>query len=317
MKVSIGRKWLVAAAAAALLASAVACGAKDSGATVAASPSGEGATSVVNPAQTDIVSRVFSTSVSGPGAQGVPVVEAVSVPPVAPKTVLFAPSGDSGQAGIWVNGQSSIDVEPDLAVLMLGVEARELTVAEARDAAAEAMTAVREALTGLGVAEDDIITTSFSISPQTVWVEVKDAIGTHGEPRITGYIVSNSLRVKIRNLDDVGKVIDSSAEAGGNLIRINSIGFTVDDASAYAEQLRQFAAADAKAKAELYAAAMGVQLGPLVYLNETGSSAPVLKSPMPVPEMAMAGFDRAPTQITGGDVSLSASIQAAFSILAQ
>ena len=303
MKIPIDKKWLAGAAAVALLASAVACGAEDGGA--AATTSTGGTTPVVNLANTGLVN-----------ASGESAVVPVSTGQGEARAVLFAPSGDSGQAGIWVNGQSSIDVEPDLAILMLGVEARELTVAEAREAAAQAMTALREALTGLGVAEDDIVTTSFSITPQTVWVEVKDAIGTHGEPRITGYIVSNSLRVKIRNLDDVGKIVDSSAEAGGNLIRINSISFTVDDASAYGQQLRQLASADAKAKAELYAAAMGVQLGPLVYLSETGSSAPVMKAPQV--EMAMAGFDsRTSTPISGGDVSLTTNIQTAFSIVAQ
>jgi len=306
MKVSFGRKWIVAAAAATLVVSAVACGAKDAG----------GTTSVVNSVQPGILSEIVSTSVGGTGASGNPVVMVESAGTGEARAVLFAPSGDSGQAGIWVNGHSMIDVEPDLAILMLGVEARELTVAEARDAAAGAMTALREALTGLGVAEDDIVTTSFSISPQTVWVEVKDSIGTHGEPRITGYIVSNSLRVKIRNLDDVGDIIDSAADAGGNLVRINSISFTVDDASGFGQQLRQLAAADAKAKAELYAAAMGVQLGPLVYLTEAGSSVPVMKAPMA--EMAMAGFDsRASTPISGGDVSLTTDIQAAFSIVAR
>jgi len=306
MKVSFGRKWIVAAAAATLVVSAVACGAKDAG----------GTTSVVNSVQPGILSEIVSTSVGGTGASGNPVVMVESAGTGEARAVLFAPSGDSGQAGIWVNGHSMIDVEPDLAILMLGVEARELTVAEARDAAAGAMTALREALTGLGVAEDDVVTTSFSISPQTVWVEVKDSIGTHGEPRITGYIVSNSLRVKIRSLDDVGDIIDSAADAGGNLVRINSISFTVDDASGFGQQLRQLAAADAKAKAELYAAAMGVQLGPLVYLTEAGSSVPVMKAPMA--EMAMAGFDsRASTPISGGDVSLTTDIQAAFSIVAR
>ncbi|MBM3958065.1 MAG: SIMPL domain-containing protein, partial [Gemmatimonadetes bacterium] len=264
MKASMDRKWLAAAAVATLLASAVACGAKD-GRSPAASTDG-GNTPVVNLANAGVV-----TSPGGPAVQP------VSVGAGEARAVLFAPSGNSGEAGIWVSGQSSIDVEPDLAIVMLGVEARELTVAEARDAAAGAMTAVREALKGLGVAENDIVTTSFSITPQTVWVEVKDAIGTRGEPRITGYIVSNSLRVKVRNLDEVGEVVDSAAEAGGNLIRVNSISFAVDDPSAYAAQLRQLAAADAKAKAELYATAMGVQLGPLAYLSETGSTAPVMK----------------------------------------
>ena len=304
MNASIGKKWLAAAAAATLLVAAVACGTRDGGTTAAAPSGGTTPVVVVNPASTGLIN-----------ASGSPAVVPVSTGQGEARAVLFAPSGDSGQAGIWVNGRSSIHVEPDIATLMLGVEARELTVAEARDAAAEAMTAVREALTGLGVAADDIVTTSFSISPQTVWVEVRDAIGTHGEPRITGYIVSNSLRVKIRNLDDVGKVVDSAAEAGGNLIRINSISFAVDDASAYSEQLRQLAAADAMAKAQLYATAMGVQLGPLVYLTETGSSAPVLKAPMA--EMAFAGDARMATPISGGDVSLTTDIQAAFSIVAQ
>ena len=306
MKLPIRNKWLVGIAAAALVASAVACGANTEEA--AAAPS--------NVATPGLISQIASTSVGGPGASGVPVVQAIPVGTGEARAALFAPSGDSGQAGIWVNGQSSLDVEPDLGVVMLGVEAREETVAEAREDAAAAMTAVREALVAQGVAEDDINTTSFSISPQTVWVEIKDSLGTHGEPRITGYIVSNSLRVQVRDLETIGEVVDSAAEAGGNLIRVNSISFTVDDASAYSIPLRQQAAADALAKAELYATAMGVQLGPLVYLNETSSSAPVLKAPMA--EMAMGGYDsRAVTPINAGDVNLTTYIQAAFSIVVQ
>jgi len=302
MNLHIRKKWLVGIAAAALMASAIACGAKAEGATAAPS---NGGTTPVNLAAAGVI-----------GAPEQPTTISVSTDAGEARAALFAPSGDSGQAGIWVNGQSSLDVEPDLAVLMLGVESREETVAEARGDAAEAMEAVREALKAEGVAEDDINTTSFSISPQTVWVEIKDSLGTHGEPRITGYIVSNSLRVQVRDLETIGEVVDSAAEAGGNLIRINSITFTVDDASEYSVQLRQQAAADAMAKAQLYATAMGVQLGPLVYLNETSSSAPVLKAPMA--EMAMAGYDsRAVTPINAGDVNLTTYIQAAFSIVAQ
>lgn len=303
MKHTINRKLVVSALFLTFALAAVACGNEDT-ITSTATPAIEA--NQMNPAKGSLATM--------PG--GITAAAAVSVRTNDGESLLFAPGGSTSQVGIWVNGQANMDVEPDMAVLRLGVESRELTVAEARDAAAEAMTAVQQVLLGLGVAEDDIATTSFSINPQINWIEVDDELGRHREPRIIGYIVSNSLEVKIRDLDTVGQAIDTAAEAGGNLIRINSVDFTVDDPGTSAADLRRQATADAITKAQLYADAAGVQLGPLVYLNETGSSAPVREVPVRE-ELAAAPERGATTPISGGDISLSTNIQAAFSIVAQ
>ena len=59
------------------------------------------------------------------------------------------------QSGIWVNGQGKMAVTPDLASLSMGVEAQELTVAEARTKAAEAMDKVTKTLEANGVEDAD------------------------------------------------------------------------------------------------------------------------------------------------------------------
>ena len=221
----------------------------------------------------------------------------------------------SNQVGIWVTGFGALDVPSDVAKVYLGVESKEETVSEARQNAAEAMTAVLDAIKDLGVSEDDIVTTSFNIYPQTVWVEVNDSLGRHSEPRITGYTVNNTVEVTVRDIDLLDEVIDQAAERGGDLIRVNSVSFTVGDPAAHGEATRRMAAQDARAKAQLYADAMGVNLGPLVFLTEVGSSAPLAQTRGVSADAAYAEEGFIQTPIQSGDVSLSTTIQAAFAIV--
>ena len=240
----------------------------------------------------------------------------VAAPPAAApaaQAVTTASQGN-GQAGIWVSGIGTKEVEADVAVISLGVESREETVADARGAAAEAMTGVLDALSTLGVDDDDVVTTSLNIYPIQVWIEVKDDNGSHSEPRITGYTVNNQVRVTVRDIEMADEVIDKAAEVGGDLIRINNISFTVGDPAAYADEIRRRAVEDARAKAELYAEAFGVELGPVVFVQESSGGIPVEQGPVRL-EMAMARASDASTPIESGDINLSITIQAGFSIL--
>jgi len=225
-------------------------------------------------------------------------------------------SGGFQQVGISVSGHGTVAVDPDIATLSLRVEARETTVSEARQVAAEAMDSARHALTDAGVAQDDIITRNFSIQPQTTYVERDSAIGKYGESVIIGYIVSNSVEVTIRDLDEVGNVIDKVSEAAGDEVRINGISFGLDNPALYGATARDLAARDAYDKAELYARALGVELGPIVYLQETGGT-----SPEPMFAVAEASFfgdsarSFAPTQVSPGDVDVTANVSAVFAIV--
>lgn len=260
-------------------------------------------------------------------SQGAPVVSVSSVgeslPPV--RTDGFAQSFGSTsvggstsignqQTGFWVDGFGSIDVEPDIATLSVGVESRESTVSEAREAAAVALQRVIDAVMAEGVAEDDIQTSSFRISPQTIYREVRDVNGTYSQPEIIGYIVTNQLSVTIRDLDKVGDVVDSAADEAGDLVRINNINFGVDNPTQYGEQLRQLAAIDAQAKAQIYADTLGVAVGQLIFLSESGSSASSVAVDTVDFAFASAELSRAATPIFAGDSTLTARVQAVFAI---
>jgi hypothetical protein len=164
--------------------------------------------------------------------------------------------------GISVNGEGKVTVTPDLAILTLGVESREATVAEAQTRAAEAMDAVMKTLKDAGIAEKDIQTQRFSIYPVTRWIKDED------REQIIGYRVTNTVTAKIRQMDKLGEIIDAVAGAGGDLTRISNISFTVEDPTPYYTQAREKAVKDAVAKARQLAELAGVTLGKPIYISE-------------------------------------------------
>ncbi len=214
-------------------------------------------------------------------------------------------------AGISVSGQASVSVEPDLALLTVGVETMDETVAEARAAAAGAMDAVVKAVKAHGLEDKDIQTQSFNIWPRYEYPEVMSGEMTTRKQVLVGYTVSNLARIKVRNLDVVGSVIDDAAEAGGDATRIHGIDFTIEDPKPFMTQLREEAVADARAKAEHLASLSDVELGDLVYMSEGGatpSSGAVFR------ESAMMMADAASTSISGGELELKLSVQALYAI---
>ena len=218
--------------------------------------------------------------------------------------------------GIWVSGQGSVTVEPDLALLELGVEARADTVGAAREQAAAAMAAVVAALGRLGVADVDVQTRSFNIFPLSDYVEETDEEGRQRAREVlAGYRVSNLASVKVRDLELVGETIDAAAEAGGDAVRINGVRFTLEDTEPFTAALREDAFTDALAKAEHFASLAGVSLGKLVRIHEAGGPLPAGQ------DLAETGYDQpaadsasSPSPIGGGELELRMSVQAVFEI---
>ncbi|MFP6678610.1 MAG: SIMPL domain-containing protein [Dehalococcoidia bacterium] len=257
------------------------------------------------------ITNVPAGTIFAPSSEGVPVglndLASVSARQIG---------GNLQQVGIAVSGRGTVAVDPDIATLSIHVEARETTVSKARQIAAEAMDRALKALKRSGVNESDIVTRNFSIQPQSTYVERVSDLGEYGQSIIIGYVVSNSIEATIRNLDDVGEVIDSASEDAGDEIRINWITFGLDNPAVYGDTARELAAHDAHANAELYARTLGVELGPVVYLQETGGT-----SPAPSYGATASGFSEdfarsfAPTQISSGDVDVTASVSVVFAIV--
>ena len=224
-----------------------------------------------------------------------------------------AASGDASFGGIWVIGEASIRVEPDVSYINVGVSSTAETVAEARAEAAAAMEAIIAAVKAHGLTDNDIQTTSFNIWPQYDWVESEEDGHRIGKQVLVGYEVNNSARLTVRDLEAIGQIIDDTAEAGGDATRINGISFSIEDPDQYDESLRESAVADALEKANHLAELAGVSVGKLTYIGRAGVSVPA-----PVTRgFAFAMEDdsmAASTPIGSGQTEVSMRVQAAFNI---
>jgi len=212
------------------------------------------------------------------------------------------------QQGIWVTGQGEVAAVPDIATLRLGIEAQEATVAEAQTQASEAMDRVMAALIDNEVADRDIQTQYFSIHKVTRWDETKN------QEIVIGYRVTNMVTAKIRDIEKAGLIIDAVAVAGGDLTRIDSISFSIDDPSVYFGEAREEAMADAEAKAEHLAQLAGVRLGKPTYISESSYLPPPIYPrvayegvPMPAPAP--------PPPISPGEMEITLTVQIAYAIL--
>lgn len=235
------------------------------------------------------------------------VVTACASVPSAPKAT-FSGSLIFGQqnTGVWITGEGKVSVTPDVAILSLGIEAQETSVAGAQEQATTAMTAVVNELTKRNIAAKDIRTQQFTIVPVRRWVEKER------REELIGYRVTNMVTVKIRKIAETGAIIDAAAKAGGDLTRINSIRFTVDDPTPYQVEARKKAMADAENKARQLAELSGIKLGKPTYINESGGFIPppeYLPRPMPAPPMVAAE-----TPISPGETEIRLTIQVVYSI---
>ena len=266
-----------------------------------------------------LIARSEAASALGASSEAAPVVPAPSKTSAdAPAlTGLRAPTSygdddeDEGQMGIWVSGEGTMSVEPDLATLDFGVETTALSVSDANNRASTAMDKIVKALKARGVKDEDMQTNRFSIYPLYDYVEeVVDGVRS-GRQVLTGYRVNNTATVKLRDLDSIGEVIDEVVAAGGGDARIGNINFTLEDPKPKMANLREMAVKDAKTKAEHLAKLSGVRVGRLIYISE-GAAAPSVRG------FSERSFDyaypSAAPSISGGELSLSLSIQAGFAI---
>lgn len=204
---------------------------------------------------------------------------------------------------ISVNGTGEVRAEPDIATVSTGVEVRAETVAAARAGAAQAANAVIATLRDRGVEASDIRTVNFYVYPEYDY--------RNETPRVTGYVFSNTVQVTIRDVEAVGDLIDAIAAAGGDAVRFDGISFSHADPGALAEQARERAVADARAKAEQLAALTGVTLGPIITVIETSWAAPFVGL---APRAEFAADDSLGTSIQPGTSAVTVTVQAAWEI---
>jgi uncharacterized protein YggE len=135
-------------------------------------------------------------------------VAVIAGPALGPRAILATDPTAPGEHTISVGGTGRVVLTPDMADLRLGVTTTAKTVKEARDANAASMTAVIAALRALGIADRDVQTTTLALAP------VYDYSVNANPPRLTGYTLTNTIAVTIRDLDDAADAVEARSPPG-------------------------------------------------------------------------------------------------------
>jgi hypothetical protein len=213
-------------------------------------------------------------------------------------------STDNGRPSIAARGVGLVKGTPDTLRVVLGVETRSPSAKDALAANNDKANALVDTLKSKGVEAKDLQTSQLSINP---------TYDDKGQ-RITGYQVNNTVTATLHDIAGAGALIDAAAGAVGDAVRVQSIGFSIDDDSALKAEARTQAVHLAQVQAEQMAKAAGVKLGAIRYISEVPAS-----SPMPYYNQVASGRTAAPgaappVPILPGQQELSLTVDVVWDI---
>jgi hypothetical protein len=175
--------------------------------------------------------------------------------------ILSIPTFAFADSEITVTGTGEVLIPADVAVVSLGISAADPEVLTAQAKANQAIASIRDALIAFGIAEEDINTDYINI------YALYDYSGD--EEAIKSYKANSTLAIRVAEIEKVGGVIDTAFGAGANTL--NGISFSASDTKDAQEKAMRAAVEDARAKAEIFADAAGLQIRGVEDIVEQGA----------------------------------------------
>lgn len=213
----------------------------------------------------------------------------------------------SREKTISVSGTATTTIKPDLLNVQFGVEVQKPTAKEALDANSEMMNKVVDAIKGVGITESEISTAQFSIYPVYESYQEKET-GIYKQ-KLTGYNVSNIIKVKTTKLDLVSNIIDAAVAEGVN--RVDTVFFSLspDKQKNLSDDLLSQAIENARSRAEKALTPLDYQIiGVKAVVLDSVSSPPPMPYYYAKAESAMGSVSSTPVFSSDQDVSTSASV---------
>lgn len=168
---------------------------------------------------------------------------------------------------VQVTGRGQVSATPDQAIIRLGVQTEANTADAALEENNEQMAAVISTTLGAGVDETDIQTQGFNLRP------VYDTPDNGDAPELTGYRASNIVQITVRDLSQIGGLLDAAVSAGSNTIE--GIQFEVSNMAELEAAAREAAVTNAEQKATQMVQVAGAELGPVHTILEIGGGGPL------------------------------------------
>ena len=184
-------------------------------------------------------------------------------------------TADSNAVTISVNGEGKVEAKPDIGQFSFSVMAEATSAADAQQQSATNINAIMAYLKSAGIAETDIKTQDYNLSPKYAYDRTVCPVGTYcppSDPKVVGYTVSQTIVVKVRKLDQAGDLITGVGQKGAT--NISDLSFTIDDPTTLQAEARTKAIADAQQKAAALAGQLGMQLGKLTSFSAANGPTP-------------------------------------------
>jgi uncharacterized protein YggE len=224
----------------------------------------------------------------------------VSVLALALVLSACGPAASGATRSLSVTGSGMVSLTPDIAYIYIGVHTENRDIAQALAENNQQAQAVVEALKNMGVAAEDIQTSSFNIWSMEAYDEVGQAY--------TKYTVDNSVYVTVRDLSNLGALLDTVVGSGANTI--NSIQFDVADKTTALTEARQKAMENAAALAGELAQTAGLSLGEIQTITYSDSN--------PYPYYGMGGggasAPNASVPIQPGQLQISVTVNVTYGV---
>jgi len=211
-------------------------------------------------------------------------------------------SSSNAEPTITASATAEATVMADRATIRLGVQTQAATAAAAASQNAARSVSVMNALHKAGITDRDISTAAYDVSPQYRYAQ-------GAAPVVVGYSVTNSIMVTLRNVRQIGPVLDASVKGGANMA--SSLDFQASNADSARQAAIAAAVVKARSAAQSAARAAGGTLGKLISLSIDGG---MVSPPGPRPMFArVASAEMAASPpITPGEQSVSASVSATW-----
>ena len=228
------------------------------------------------------------------------------------KFIPHSKYGNKSENTITFSGHGEVFAVPDIANIYFTINKESKTVKEAQTLVAEIEKKSLDFLKENNILEKDIKTSNASFNPKYDYGQVYCITYPcpQRNPKIIGYEASESITIKIRNTDDVGKIIQGLGTLG--VSNLNGPNFSIDNEDGLKTEARKKAIDDAKVKAAVLAKDLGVRLGKITSFSESGN--------YPVPMYAKTMMAReasdssAPAQIPKGENTISSDVSITYEI---
>ncbi len=202
-------------------------------------------------------------------------------------------------------GDGTVNTKPDIAIVSMGLTVEKKTVSDAQNESSKTMNAFVAKLKTMGVDSKDIKTANYNIYTQYDYP-------TNGKPVLRGYQITQSVEIKIRNLDNISGILGLAGEF--NLNQVGNLSFDVDNKDQYTKQAKEDAIKKAKENAISTAKSLGINLGRIIAYDEYNVADPIVYNGYKMLDSSSAGMGGSNPDVQSGNAEIKVSVGITYEI---